>query len=210
MACPSRRAALLAGLAAWTVFAAPAARALSLSPADATSIRLETSVGLLVLTFLAIKPPNLDGDEDRAALEFDLSGLTGTVASAALESYWVDIDPAPPDGVIDVRTYTGDGAVTIADFSAGSFFTSVVHNAAGGTVGDVFLSIDVTAAVQDALTGGQTYLGFLLLAGSGDRYNGAGLIGVPEPVLQVNLVPEPGSAWLLAALALAPGLRPRR
>lgn len=188
-----------------TLCAAPSVRALTLPLADGTSIRSNPSSPLLVLGFLSITSGNPDPPEDRAALEFDVSGLAGTLVSATLNGDWDNIDTAPPDGLIDVYTYVGDGVITTADFSAGAFFKSVVHN--GTEPPATFLSIDVTAAVQNALDGGQTYLGFSLRAGSNDRYNGPDLIGLPDPVLVVNLVPEPTSAWLLAVLALIPALR---
>ena len=107
-------------------------------------------------------------------------------------------DQEPPDGIIDVYNFTGDGIVTLDDFDAGgdvpfTSFSSV------GSYDDI--SIDVTSILHDAMTSGDQFLSFRLSTITGDRYMMGSIVGQPMPVLTV--VPEPATVLLLGLGCLA-------
>ena len=140
-----------------------------------TGIRFN-GTDLLLLTFLAVKA----GTEDRSALEYDLTGLSYPVSSATLDIYISNLDPGPPDGVMEFYTYTGDGVIETSDFSAGSLYAQVI------STGDSFTHVDFTAAVNAALQNGWTYLGVRISTATTDRYwIGGSIVGLPEPILTV-------------------------
>jgi hypothetical protein len=177
-----------------SVLSAPAVAA-SINPTDARGIRKQDWWGLSLLGFLAINNQHTSTywAEDRTVLEFDVSSLSGTplelvTLDLGMENGW----PGPPDGIIDVFTFTGDGIVTADEFFAGgpAPFMSVV-------VGDVdgIVKFDVTSAVQTAVMAGDRFIGFRLSTETLDNYFLGGIVQLPEPVLTV--VPEPVTLLLL-------------
>jgi uncharacterized repeat protein (TIGR02543 family) len=142
-----------------------------------TGIRL-IGGNLLLLTFLAVKA----GTEDQSALEYDLTGFSYPVSSATLDIYIDNLDPGPPDGVMDFYTYEGDGVIDTSEFYAGSLYAQVT------STDDSFTHVDFKAAVNAALQNGWTYLGVRISTVTADRYWIDGAItgsGFPEPILTV-------------------------
>ena len=96
--------------------------------------------------------------EYRAALEFNLSSLSGAATSWTLQ-----LTPAATQAVtnLNVYGYFGNGTVDLSDM----LHTSTL--VASGTIppftSGTPLSLDVTSFVQAAITGGQNVLGFTLL-----------------------------------------------
>jgi hypothetical protein len=123
--------------------------------------------------------------------------LSGTIPLTTLDLSFGNLDyPEPPDGIIDVFVYVGDGIITTDDFYAGGStpFTSFVGEN-DPEYGYGYISIDVTSAVQDILTASEQFIGFRLSTETDDRFDLGSSIGVPDPVMTV--VPEPGTVFLL-------------
>ncbi len=165
------------------------ATVITVNPTDAKGIR-DDGDGPFLLNFLAVKK----GTEDRSVLEFDVSGLSQTIPLVTLDIWFINIDPDPPVGVIDIFTYVGDGTVTADEFYAGGStpFTSVVAEN-GPEYG--YVSIDVTSAVVAILTAAEQYIGFRLSTETYDRYSIGKPSNLPDPIL--TAVPEPATVLLL-------------
>jgi len=169
---------------------------------DAKAIRNVDGV-LDIVDFLSVAYIEEPGEylwDDRTILEFNISGLTETIPFASLDFGLDNFDPDPPDGIIDVYNFTGDGIVALDDFDAGGDvpFTSFI-----GLDGDI--SIDVTLLLQDAMTSGDQFLSFRLSTITNDRYMMGSIVGQPMPVLTV--VPEPTTIFLLGLGSLALRIR---
>ncbi len=168
------------------------ATVITIDPTDAKGIRF-TEGQYFVVDYLSIRANYVD--IDRSLLEFDISGLSETIPLVTLDLSFGNLDyPAPPDGIIDVFVYAGDGIVTTTDFYAGGsmpFVSFVGEN--GPEYG--YVSIDVTSAVQAILMLGEQYLGFRFSTETEDMFFMGWSIGVPDPVL--TGVPEPATVILL-------------
>ena len=148
--------------------------------------------GPFLLGFLAVKLT-----EDRTLLEFDVSGLSGIVPTTTLNLPLEDIDQGGAVGTIDVSTFFGNGTITASDFNSGIFFGSVSQNVTRDTQ-----HLDVTAAVQAAVTAGQQFLGIRLSTTTDDRFDlGEFAADGPLPDPTLTVVPEPAGA-ALAGIAL--------
>lgn len=161
-------------------------------PTAATGIR-DDGGGPFLLSFMAVKRFT----EDRTALEFDLTGLTGPISSATLDIGIEDFDPDDGEGVLDLSTYVGNGTIEPADFFAGVFFNGFDLDQVDGLV-----HLDVTGAVNSAILGGSQFLGFRLSTVENTRFiiGSTWGTGLSDPTLTV--VPEP-SGIVLAGVALA-------
>ena len=171
---------------------------ITVDPSDAKGIRNDNGE-LLLLDFLPVQYGEIPGEwlfDDRTILEFNIGGLSETIPFASLDFGLDNFDPDPPDGIIDVYNFTGDGIVTLDDFDAGGNvpFTSFI-----GLDGDI--SIDVTSILHDALNIGDQFLSFRLSTITGDRYMMGSIVGQPMPVL--TIVPEPTTVFLLGLGCLA-------
>ena len=175
------------------------ATVVTIDPTDAKGIRF-TEGQYFVVDYLSIRANYVD--IDRSLLEFDVSGLSETIPLITLDLSFGNEDyPDPPDGIIDIFVYAGDGIVTAADFYAGGpapFASFVGEN--GPEYG--YVSIDVTSAVQAILTLGEQYLGFRLSTETEDMFFIGRRIGVPDPVL--TGVPEPSTFVLLGLVGVFP------
>lgn len=91
--------------------------------------------------------------EDRGIIEFALPVLTGPFTSADLVlNVFNAMGPYP--FTIDVFTYTGDGALSLGDFNAGSLYTSFAYS------GESSVTLDVTSFIGGLYTSGDDYAGF--------------------------------------------------
>ena len=165
---------------------------------DAKAIRNVDGV-LVIVDFLSVMYGEEPGEylhDDRTILEFNIGGLSETIPFARLDFGLDNRDPDPPDGIIDVYNFSGDGIVALDDFDAGGNvpFTSFI-----GLDGDI--SIDVTSILHDALNIGDQFLSFRLSTITGDRYMMGSIVGQPMPVL--TIVPEPTTVFLLGLGCLA-------
>jgi hypothetical protein len=86
--------------------------------------------------------------EDRGIIEYDLSSITGTVESATLNLNVQGVAPGFPQD-FDVYLYSGDGAVTLSDFSAGT----LSNTATATDFGNLPVSLDASA-VNNMLSSG--------------------------------------------------------
>ncbi len=96
---------------------------------------------------------------DRGHVEFDISSLSSPVSSAQLSLQVRTGNVVPStDTTINLGSYAGDGAITFADFSAATNFTSFE---APGTINTTIqLDFDVTAIVNDIIDQGADFVGF--------------------------------------------------
>lgn len=155
-----------------------------LDPADAHGVR-NMGGQTFLLDFLSV----MKGTEDRTVLEFDIRDLGGTPRMATLHLYVGNLDDEPPDGVIDVYAFNGDGVVTADEFWAGGSTPS-----ASVVCRDGLAIVNVTAAVRALAVAGAKFVGFRLSTQTGDRYGLGSLSGQPEPVLAVA-VTSPDLSW---------------
>lgn len=171
--------------------------------------------------------------EERGIAEFPLAPLAGItagdVASATLTFniddviglFWpgANFDGTAADTII-VFSYSGDGAVTLADFQnvagapAGVVDTTplgVITDATLGTSGPLQFTVDITSRVQTLLTGGATHIGIVFVT---DDENSAtsidnlgpggsgppGVGGAIMPLITIETVPDEPPLWDSARL----------
>jgi hypothetical protein len=91
--------------------------------------------------------------EDRGIIEFNLSGLSQPILNVELVlPVFSSIGPFP--FTIDVFGYAGDGALTLSDWTQGSFLTSFSHS------GEQTVTLDVTFFIRSAVAAGDAFTGF--------------------------------------------------
>jgi hypothetical protein len=91
--------------------------------------------------------------EDRGIIEFDISNLSQPLPKVELIlTVFGSMGPFP--FTINVFTYVGDGALSLADFNAGSFFTSFEYS------GEPTVILDVIPFIERLVTSGETFAGF--------------------------------------------------
>ena len=100
------------------------------------------------------------------------------------------LSPCPELNRVDVYGYTGDGAITVDDYAAGTFLGSVTEVPLEGRS----LKVDVTSFISGLLSEGNAFAGIALRPGS------QGGAGFHEATL--NVVPEPSTLVLVATAAL--------
>jgi hypothetical protein len=144
---------------------------------DARGIR-DLGSGPFLLDFLAIKA----GTEDRVVLEYDIDKLGRRVDRIVLKVPVYNLDKDGEAGIIDVFTFVGDGEVTAGEFYAGEPLGQV---AAGE---NRFVRVDVTPAVNAALTEGRRFIGFRLSTETADRYFLGGIVDLLDPTLRSRRV----------------------
>ena len=133
--------------------------------------------------------------EDRAIFEYDITGLAGATIDAATFNFGIF---GPVTGPVNLYAYEGDGIIGLGDFTE-----------TGNLLGTFALtgpivSLDVTSALDAAVTDGDAVFGLLLTLITEDQllsihHAGSGAPTVPDPFLAVNFtpIPEPASAALL-------------
>lgn len=172
-----------------------------ISVEDAKCVRVDTEDSYLLNSLFIKKGGTM---EDRAFLEYDISGLSlaaGDVVTLEIVDM-IALDHEDPVGVVDVYSYYGDGEITADDFDAGGDEAYYSFYAPGEyaeiEIGEGIImtgyfeseSIDVTSIILDAIANGQQYVGFRLSTLTADRYT---LSYVPT----LNIVPEPCTLVLL-------------
>jgi hypothetical protein len=157
--------------------------------------------------------------ELRAMSEFPLASLAGfTAGEITSATLTVTIDDvigtfgpgAEFDGTasspIAAYSYPADGTVNVADFSPaglsplGTITPGVITDATLGTTGPVSFDVDVTAAVQAFLGGGQTHFGLLL--GTLDSPTATSLDNLSPPA------PGPGGQFPFITIEITPEVPP--
>jgi hypothetical protein len=91
--------------------------------------------------------------EDRGIIEFDISNLSLPLPKIEL-ILTVFSSNGPFPFTINVFTYIGDGVLSLADFNAGSFFTSFEYS------GESTVILDVTTFIRRLVASGETFAGF--------------------------------------------------
>jgi hypothetical protein len=90
--------------------------------------------------------------EDRGIIEFNISSLSTSAPLMLHLPVQGAMGPYPLS--ISVFTYSGDGALTLGDWNAGSLFTSFTYS--GGSLVD----LDITSFIQDLQSSGSVFAGF--------------------------------------------------
>jgi hypothetical protein len=191
------------GLAISIVQAMP----VTIAAADAKGIRFIDDT-YYVVNYLSVRIDYQDETrtqlnyEDRSLIEFDISGLSGTISNCTLDlsygKFFDGVHHVPPsESIIDVFAYVGDGTVNASDFFAGgtspfiSFIGEVDYER-----GYTYTQIEVTSIIQAAVSAGEMYIGFRLSTQTDAVFSFGSMIAVPNPVLTV--IPEPASVLLVA------------
>ena len=113
-------------------------------------------------------------------MHFDLRGAPPTITAALLEVPVQCLDPGGSDGSIAFYVFEGDGEASLDEYYLGTLETTKT----GLTVMYETVSVDMTTAVQAAITAGYDYIGFRLLSPpGGDRFNLGNAGGVANPTL---------------------------
>ncbi len=193
-------------------FGAVPAAAVTISPDIQAGVRDHPTGGLLTLIFFAAKDLSPSNVHDHGILEFDITSLSGVIPTTTLDMTIRDIDfgfSNPGGEQLDIYDYFGDGLLTTADFTAGTFFTSIVNTAAIETI-----SVDVTSLVQSAVDASQSFLGIRFdtpnfNTGNGHRYDDNNGVPAVLTVSEVS-VPEPNTLALLALGLAGIGFSRRR
>jgi|GEM_PF-2440399 len=161
-----------------------------LEPADARGIRIIGGQGPMLLGFMAIKK-TATPLEDRTVIEFDISGLSPDFESATLDLGLSNLDPGPPQTMIGIFDYEGDGVVTAEEFYAGVFFRDFEFDNPPRVI-----NVDVTESVRDAMRSGWHYLGFRLSTEGPDRFWVGSIVGLPDPMMTVYMPDCTGKEFL--------------
>lgn len=135
--------------------------------------------------------------ETRVFYEFSLAGVAMTPSASATFaairaepfSECAALIPCPELGSVEIYGYAGDGAVTLADYDAGTLLGSVTPVPLQGQR----LSLDISAFVRTLLSDGSRFAGIALRTGS---QGGAGFRDAE--VAEVGVVPEPSTLALIA------------
>jgi hypothetical protein len=100
------------------------------------------------------------GDVTSATLTFNIDDILSTFGPGT------DFDGTAGERIF-VRTYSGDGAVSLDDFGRGDQVATVtpgnVTDASLGSSGPLQFDVDVTAAVKSLLDGGDSHLGIVFV-----------------------------------------------
>ena len=143
--------------------------------------------------------------ETRVFYEFSLAGVAMTPAEsvrfAAIRaepfSECASLSPCPELGSVDIYGYAGDGAITLADYDAGTLLGRVAPVPLQGRR----LSLDISLFVRTLLSDGRPFAGIALRTvsqgGAGFRHAEVGV--VPEPstlaLIVTGLVGYAGRHW---------------
>ncbi|MBN9428937.1 MAG: IPTL-CTERM sorting domain-containing protein [Burkholderiales bacterium] len=161
----------------------------------------------------------------RGMSEFDISALTGPVASATLRFSVSALagccGQGPFSGTVEVVAYVGNNAANVSDFSAPATATLGTFSTAGATVGQVF-NLDVTSALNAAIASSDVSFGVRLArspessANEALSFNNFQLVLPAAPIAAPTPVPTV-SQWglmilsaLLALFAIGQMRRMRR
>ncbi len=136
---------------------------------------------------------NIPSFVDEAFAEFSLSGLNGASVTFDFDIR-INNSPSPPRDV-KVSFYEADGIASLTDFGAGIFLTQVTSIDFGSNL----FSIDVTSQVNNALTLGQTHLGFRFHDPVFTSTTEGTQVFFDEGALNVTPIPEPVTMLLLGS-----------
>jgi hypothetical protein len=143
----------------------------------------------------------------RTGMEFDLLGTFPQVQQATL-SFNFEVVQNPPAGFV-IHGYAGDGSVSAADLLTNNAITPVLTTPASFPPA---YTVDVTAYVQQLVSGNQRYAGFMISGfpgGSGAAIRSSEPV-VLSPQLTITAVPEPAvGALLMLGVVGALGARGR-
>jgi len=143
--------------------------------------------------------------ETRGIAEFDLSSITGPIQTATLRMWQLDLQLNYSGGT-GLYAYSGDGQITVSDYSTSAGFVTSITWPTGYNFGyGVPFDIDVSSALQMGLDEDWSFLGFRVQKGlgSGDvHYAAAGTAEWPyfggSPPLLMYEIPEPATLILMA------------
>ena len=141
--------------------------------------------------------------EDRGILEFDISAANTIVLTANLVlPVYNSAGPYPFS--IDVYTYSGNGVMSLSDFSSGQYTGSFSYS------GESISIFDVTSTILSAQAAGEQFVGFnlrLTVPLDGSSISFRSLEFGPPATLRLETVPEPGGSFSLLTMLIAAGLK---
>ena len=137
--------------------------------------------------------------EDRGILEFDISSLSGPVPTIMLQLNRFGAN-GPFPFTVDVFTYAGDGLMTLADFNAGTLFTSFDYS------GEPVVILDVTLPIANLVASSESFAGFNLqfAVPSAIQTNGpfVAFNSLEFPPAAALIIPEPSTLTLTTLVLL--------
>jgi hypothetical protein len=111
------------------------------------------SLGSFVLDNSVVQVLNVPSFEDRGVVEFDTRNLSLPVQQAQLKlSVFASNGPFP--FTVQVFAYSGNGVLDFNDRDSGTLVTSFAY------AGETTVTLDVTSAVRDLVSGGAPFVGF--------------------------------------------------
>ncbi len=113
-------------------------------------------------------------------LHFDCRNPPTAWSTATLRIPLHSLEPTPPDGTVNVFSWTGDGTCSADEHISGSLLGSVTALPGEYPVAE----IDVTTELTQALGNGDPFLSFRLMGvAGGDRYDVGTFGGVENPTV---------------------------
>ena len=132
------------------------------------------------------------GEERRGVLEYDLSGIAGTVISATIAPDLLNFSLPHPD--LEVFVYSANGLVTLSDMTATG--TLVFQNQiSGAPMGP----INVTDTLQTLIDGGATHFGVRIQVTGDPNFTTWGNGNGRFTTLNITTIPLPPALWLLGS-----------
>jgi len=98
--------------------------------------------------------------EDRAIVEFDLTGINGTVSLAVLDLRIAGGIFGPTVRTFHLVGYAGNGQADLADFNPAGTLVRTVSQ--WGEQGEGVYRLDITARIQEFVAGGGTHFGLMV------------------------------------------------
>lgn len=126
------------------------------------------------------------GADDRLVMEYDLSGLPGQIVSVTWISWLNNFNLGDADvDILDFYAFAGDGVVSLDEFYAGEWFTSLEHSE---NLPPFYIEIDVTQQVHDLISSGETYLGLRVSTETSSvwLFGSSAASDLPDPFLVIE------------------------
>ena len=114
---------------------------------------------------------------------FDLSRVPATWSTALLEVPLRCLDPAPPDGTVNIHCFSGDGECSIDEAGVGAMIGTET-----GLAGEYpTILLDVTVEMQTRIGLGAPYIAMRFVSPAGsDDYDLGSEGGVPVPTITIE------------------------
>ena len=147
-----------------------------------------------------VNDPNT-GADDRGIFEFDISSLSGSYSSAVLSLRTAN--NSVKTSTIELFGYTGDGAISVDDWGAGTFLSSVTYvNPTDFSI----VSFDVTDFINTMIATTDQWAGIAMRQITFSPSTATQFCGTStsqlcqyQPQLHLTTVPVPAAIWLFGS-----------